>query len=138
MLELNSETFHQQAKQSSFFVCVFHRKSVDKPTEILSSILGSEKNTMSATTTCVDTEKFPEIAQLFGATADEPAILIMREQIVLYCEPLSSIDKNAAHSIFRQVSALNMDDIREEIEISKQSHAHLFGRNVCPTAKRTR
>jgi len=138
MLELTSETFHSEAKQSNFFLCVFYRKSVDNPTEILSSILGSEKNTMSATTACMDIEKFPEIAQMFGATPEEPAILIMREQIVLYCEPLSSMDKNASHSILRQVSALNMDDIREEIEISKQSHAHLFGRNVCPTAKRTR
>lgn len=138
MLELNSETFHTEAKNTNFFLCVFYRKSIDDSTEILSSIFGSEKNTMSATTSCLDIEKYPEIAQMFGITAEEPAILIMREQIVLYCEPLSSIDKNAAHSILRQVSALNMDDIREEIEISKQSHAHLFGRNVCPTAKRTR
>ena len=138
MLELSSENFHSEAKSYSFLLCVFYQKSINNADDILASILGSVKNTLAATITCVDTEKSPDIAQIFGLNFKEPAILMMREQIVLYCESLSSIDKNVANSILQQVSKLDMDKIREEMAIEKQSRAHLFGRNVCPTAKRTR
>jgi hypothetical protein len=75
---------------------------------------------------------------MFGINSKEPAILMMREQIVLYYESLSSIDKNVANSMLQQVSNLDIDKIRVEMEVEKQSRAHIFSLNVWPTGKRTR
>ena len=84
-------------------------------------------------------KKAPDIAQMFGISTKEPAILIMRSQVVLLCELVSSfIEKYDVFSIVNQIKNLDMKKIKNEIQTEKESTTHLFGRRVCPTAKRTR
>ena len=138
MLELTSETFHLETEKSNFLLCIFYQKSTNTAEEVLCRILDNDQNIMSATVACIDTDKCSDVAHMFGIDTKEPAILMMREQIVLYCETLSSLDKHSAFSMIKQISSLDMNKIKNDMELERQSHAHLFGRSVCPTAKRTR
>jgi len=138
MIELNSETFHLETKNPGVLLCIFYQDSINKPKEILLRIFGNKHKLLSETIAYVDMDKSQDIAQMFGIATEEPTILIMREQIVLFCEPESNLNKHDVSSILQQVSGLDMEKIKHDIEIERQSQAHLFGRNVCPTAKRTR
>ena len=138
MIELNSETFHLEVKNSSVLLCVFYQDSLNKPEEIILRIFGKKHKSLSATIAYVDVDKNQDITRMLGIGTEEPTILIMREQIVLFCESESDFYKHDVASILQQVSALDMKRIKHDIEIERQSQAHLFGRNVCPTAKRTR
>ena len=138
MFELTSDTFHSEAQGSSFLLCIFYQHSANKPEEIWFRIFGNEYETMPVTIAYIDTDKSPDIARMFGVDTKEPTVLIMREQIVLYCEPLSLLGKHDVFSLIEQSSELDMEKIKSKIEIEKQNRAHLFGRRVCPTAKRIR
>ena len=138
MIELNSETFHLETNKASVLLCIFYRDSLNNPEEIIIHIFGNKHTSLSETIAYVDLDKSQDIAQMLGISTQEPTVLIMREQIVLFCEPISELNKHDVSSILQQVSKLDMEKIRNEVEIAKQSQAHIFGRNVCPTAKRTR
>jgi thioredoxin 1 len=84
----------------------------------------------------VDVATYPVLGEMFGVTAT-PAILLMREQIALYCEP----GVPALESLRRLIDAalqLDMDSVRRELAEEKMALASLYGRRVCPTAKRGR
>lgn len=85
----------------------------------------------------LDVDSAPEIAGMFGVTADLPALLIMRDQIALYCEPLSATNHNRTMEIIDGAARLDMARVRQEIEQEKAARATLFARRVCPTALRT-
>lgn len=138
MIELNSETFHLETKKASVLLCVFYQDSLNKPEEILTHILGNKHTTLSETIAYVDIDKSQDIAHMLGISTEEPTVLIMREQIVLFCEPLTELIKHDVSSVLKQISHLDMEKIKHDVEIERQSQAHIFGRNVCPTAKRTR
>ncbi|MGH1536438.1 MAG: hypothetical protein ACRBDX_00060 [Gammaproteobacteria bacterium] len=137
MIELNSETFHLETKKASVLLCVFYRNFLNKPEEILIPIIGSNYASLSETIAYVDMDKSQDIAHMLGISTEEPTVLIMREQIVLFCEPMSELNKHDVSSILQQVSKLDMEKVKHEVEIARQSQAHILGRNVCPTAKRT-
>ncbi len=138
MLELNSETFLAEADKKDVFICVFYKESVDNIQEIVFRVFLNNHQTIWGTLAYLDVEKAPDIAQMFGLSMEEPTVLIMRKQIVLFCEPLSSVDKFDIFSVVENISHLDMTKIKNEIQTEKESTAHLFGRSVCPTARRTR
>jgi len=137
-MELNSETFHLETKKPSVLLCIFYQGSINKAEEILIHIFENKHTSLSQTIAYVDMDKSQDIAQMFGIATEEPTVLIMRKQIVLFCEPVSELNKHDVSSILQQVSKLDMGKIKHDVEIERQSQAHIFGRNVCPTAKRTR
>ncbi len=137
MIELNSKTFHLETKKPSVLLCIFYQDSLNKPEEILTDILGNKNTTLSETIAYVDIDKSQDIAQMLGISTEEPTVLIMCEQIVLFCEPLTDLIKHDVSSILQRVSKLDMEKIKHDVEIERQNQAHIFGRNVCPTAKRT-
>lgn len=138
MVELNSKSFHIEANKLGVLLCIFYQSSLVRPEEIFLRIFGTRYKYWPATSAYVDVVKCQDVAKMFGIDAREPTILIMREQIVLFCESESDLEKHDVASIIQQVSVLDMKKIKYDIEIERQSQAHLFGRNVCPTAKRTR
>jgi thioredoxin 1 len=82
----------------------------------------------------VDPQTQPKAAAMFGLGA-EPALLIFREQIVLYLErgehPIERIE-----GLLAQIRALDMGAVRAEIEEQKRAELALRMRRVCPTARR--
>ncbi|QMU60973.1 MAG: hypothetical protein GKR92_04380 [Gammaproteobacteria bacterium] len=138
MIELNSETFYLETKKTSVLLCVFYQDSINKPEEVFARIFGNKYTSLSETIAYIDIDKSQDIAQMLGISTEEPTVLIMREQIVLFCEPISELNKHDVSSILQQVSKLDMEKIKHDVEIERQSQAHIFGRNVCPAAKRTR
>jgi len=84
----------------------------------------------------IDSQAEPKAAAMFGLGA-EPALLIFREQIVLYLEAGEhAIERIEA--LLTQIRALDMHAVRSEIEQEKRAETALRMRRVCPTAKRGR
>ncbi len=80
----------------------------------------------------------PDIAAMFGISGALPVLMIMREQVVLYCEPIDAASGNATKSIIKRAAGLDMEAVRREIAEERMNHAALFERRVCPTARRLR
>jgi hypothetical protein len=82
----------------------------------------------------VDLRTERQLAQMFGIDADA-ALLIFREQIVLYLEA-GRHDAARITGLLSRVLALDMPTVRAEIEAQKQAELALRMRRVCPTARR--
>lgn len=138
MLALSSTTFLAEANKKDVFVCIFYNESVDSIQEIVLRVFRNNHQTVWATIGYLDVKKSPDIPQMFGISEEEPAVLIMRNQVVLFSQSLSSLDKYDIPSLMDQAKKLDMKEIKNEIQTEKESTAHLFGRRVCPTVRRTR
>jgi hypothetical protein len=73
---------------------------------------------------------------MFGLSK-EPALLIFREQVVLYFERGEHSRERIA-GLLTQVCALDMAQVREAIAEEKRAEIALRMRRVCPTARRGR
>lgn len=82
---------------------------------------------------CVSPQSEPELPSMFGLR-ETPATLILREQIVLYCEP--GIPSEASLlAILQQVRGLDMAKVKQEIE-KERAETAIHMRRVCPTVRR--
>ncbi len=84
----------------------------------------------------VDPQRAPGVAEMFGV-AEGPALLIFRDQVVMYLEP-GIHEPEKIEELLVRVEALDMRAVRGEIEDRKQAEAALRMRRVCPTARRGR
>jgi hypothetical protein len=84
----------------------------------------------------VDPVRAPATAAMFGLI-DEAALLIFRDQIVLYFERGEHRAERTA-GLLAQVCALDMGRVRAAIEEEKRAELALRMRRVCPTARRGR
>jgi hypothetical protein len=82
----------------------------------------------------LDPARAPAVAAMFGL-GEEPALLIFRDQIVLYCERGGHSPERVA-GLLAQVCALDMDQVRAAIEDERRAEVALRMRRVCPTARR--
>ena len=138
MLELNSENFYAEANNKDTFLCIFYNKSVDNIRQIVSRLFADSRQPKGLKIFCLNRESAPDIAQMIGMDTEVPGILIMREKIVLFCEPVLSLENTDIYSLIERISKMDMYKIKNELQIEKESKMHLFGRGVCPTAKRSR
>ena len=67
----------------------------------------------------IDTEAQPELSQAFEIRSI-PTLMIFRDGILLFQQP-GALPPAALEDIIRQVRALNMDDVRREVEAAKKS-----------------
>ena len=81
----------------------------------------------------VDVETSPEIVGMFGITGDLPVVLVMREEVVLYCEPFDPADAGPTREIIDRAAVLDMVQVHRDIAQKRESQAALFARRVCPT-----
>jgi len=132
---LNSETFLSEASKKDVLSCIFLDESEDNLQEILLRVFVNNHQDIGATIGYLDVKKSADIAQMFGISMEQPTLLIMREQVVLFCESVPSLDKFDIFSILEQIKKLDMKKIKNQIQTEKRSASHLFGRNVCPTEK---
>jgi hypothetical protein len=74
----------------------------------------------------------PALAQTFGLE-DESALLIFRQRIILYVEK-GFHDTEKVSYLMQQISMLDMDKIRQNIEQEKAAEA-LHMRRACPISR---
>lgn len=82
----------------------------------------------------VDSTAQARLAASFGI-GDDTALLIFREQVVLYLEK-GRHDSERMADLIGKILALDMPRIKAEIEAEKQAELALRMRRVCPTARR--
>jgi hypothetical protein len=76
-----------------------------------------------------------EIAELVGLPQRETGLIIFGRQTILYCEP-GEHPAAAVGALLERVCALDLDQVRAEIEAQKQAELAVRMRRVCPTARR--
>lgn len=62
----------------------------------------------------VDTEDQQELAQMFGIRSI-PTLMVFRDQIILFAQP-GALPGNMLEDLIGQVKALDMDDVRAQLE----------------------
>jgi hypothetical protein len=77
----------------------------------------------------------PAVAAMFGLS-EGPALLIFRQEIVLYLES-GEHSLERIEELLQRVQALDMDTVRAAIDEEKRAEVALRMRRVCPTARRT-
>ncbi|MGA7273071.1 MAG: thioredoxin [Acidimicrobiia bacterium] len=69
----------------------------------------------------VDTEEQPELAEAFGIRSI-PTLMVFRDQILLYSQP-GALPPAAFDDLLNQVEALDMDDVRRQIDEQKSNES---------------
>ncbi|MBN8230796.1 thioredoxin [Corallococcus exercitus] len=67
----------------------------------------------------IDVDAQPELAGAFEVRA-MPTLMVFRDGILLFDQP-GALPKAALEDLIRQVRALNMDDVRREVEAQRAS-----------------
>jgi len=81
----------------------------------------SEKYPDMVFTKC-DTESAQDVAAAFGIQSI-PTLGIFREKVLLFLQP-GAIQEDMLDDLIKQVKALDMDEVRKEVEAHKKEHAH--------------
>jgi hypothetical protein len=92
-----------------------------------------ERTAMPCALAAIDSTKSPGICAQF-TVVQTPYLLIFRDRVVLYAEPASPTAVGLEELLTR-VQKLNMDNVRQAIEVERQSRDALLMRRVCPTAR---
>ena len=129
VLQLTGDSFHRTVSESSCLVVEFGAAPAGPG--VLEELSDRHAGIVFGR---VDVHAQPELAAMFGLR-EGPALLIFREQVVLYLEegehPATRID-----ALVGQVLELDMSAVRAAIEEEKRAEVALRMRRVCPTARR--
>jgi len=131
VLQLTDESFHDSVAQSAALVVEF--AAAMPPSGALEELSRRHSSVVFAR---IDPQSCPKVAAMFGLGA-EPALLILREQVVLYLE-VGEHTRERIEGLLTQILALDMHAVREDIEEQKRAEIALRMRRVCPTARRQR
>lgn len=129
VLELNAQTFQDTIARRSFVVVGF--TAADSPPSGFELLA---QHYPEATWGHVDPRHAAGVAAMFGISQG-PALLIFRDQVVLYLEPRIP-DAAELEELLVRVRRLDMNTVRAEIAERKQAEAALRMRRICPTARR--
>lgn len=126
---LSPQEFHDAVSKHELVVVIFSDRD-------MSHLLTKAKNIAVVDTLCaqLDPIKHPEMLAMFGMEQRHPALLIMREQVVLYadaCEP----GLDTLETLLERIQALDMNMVRNDIEAQRAAEA-LELRGVCLSARR--
>ena len=84
----------------------------------------------------LDLDAAPEIAAMFGIDGPAPWLLVMREQVVLYREPLSAKPPAETRALIDRAAGLDMAAVHDAVAARRRALDSLHMRRVCPTALR--
>jgi thioredoxin 1 len=129
VLQLTDESFHGSVAQSAVLVVEF--AAAMPPSRALEELSERHPSVVFAR---IDPQSHPNAAAMFGL-GTEPALLIFREQVVLYMEAGEHTSERI-EGLLTQILALDMHAVREDIEEQKRAEIALRMRRVCPTARR--
>jgi len=129
VLQLTDESFHSSVAQTEVLVVEF--ASATPPSGVLEELSQRHPSVVFAR---IDPQSHPNAPAMFGFGV-EPALLIFREQVVLYLEAGEHTSERI-EGLLTQILALDMHAVREDIEEQKRAEVALRMRRVCPTARR--
>ncbi len=75
---------------------------------------------------------------MFGSSNDEAMLLLMCDQIGLYCDVLSAMSPEDTQTLIERAANLDMNKIRQQMEQERGNLVSLYGRLVCPVSQHTR
>ena len=133
ILKISRAAFQQWADEGRFLVIAWLARDFDR-TRLLEFASIITTHCPQAYLAQINIDEAMEQAAMF-AISEAPALLIMRERVVLYCEP-GLPEPEVFQRLIERTARLNMTAIREEIEQEKQAEISLRMRRVCPTARR--
>lgn len=115
---------------------VFH----DEPTAGTAAMLagGLAPAAVRWSLACVDVTGNPQLVQAFSLAGRLPALLIMREEVALYCERLEPDGLDAAKLLVARAALLDMRAVHEDLAETRRNQTAFHERRVCPTARRGR
>ncbi len=90
-----------------------------------------ERTAMPCALAAVDSTKCPGVLAMFGVV-QTPYLLIFRDRVALYAEPVQPTALGL-ESLLAQIQQLDMDKVRQDIEVERQAQEALLVRRACPT-----
>lgn len=129
ILQLTADNFDDVVARTDCLLIEFSNKPADFAQRVAQVIVAADVEWGH-----VDVAGQARLAATFGIASDT-ALLIFREQVVLYLEEGRHEPEKMSELIHR-VRALDMATIKAQIETEKQAELALRMRRVCPTARR--
>ena len=138
MIELTKDNFHREMADNPMALVVFTDDPHENDEAAFTALCESVANPAPWRRGRVNVISSPDIASMFGISDWLPALMIMRDQVVLYCAPMDAASPDQTRNIIDRAAALDMESVRRDIGEEKNNQAWLFERRVCPTARRLR
>ena len=131
---LTCEAFDRAVKANELLVVEFVSRSAPIAAPEGSALEALAQRLDEVAFARIDRADEAAVATLFGLS-EGPALLIFRQQVVLYLES-GEHSAERVEALVRRVQALDMATVRDAIEEEKRAETALRMRRVCPTARR--
>jgi hypothetical protein len=138
MIELTNDNFHQVVANEPRVLVLFTGDPKEGDQTAFTALCDSISNPAPWHRGVVNALSSPDIAAMFGISNRLPALLIMRDQVVLYCDPIDMTSGGEIRTIINRAAALNMETVHRNIRELRNNQAWLFERRVCPASRRRR
>ncbi len=138
MVDLTTDNFHRVMADNPMVAVVFTGDPKADDDAAFTALRDSVADSALWHWGRVNATSSPDLAAMFGVSDRLPALMIMRDQVVLYCEPIDATPRDEIRNIIDRAAALDMDAVRRNISDMQNNQAWLFERRVCPTARRRR
>jgi hypothetical protein len=135
MIELSADTFHRAMAENPAVACILYHGVFDAA---VATAAGADAADSPYAWARIDIDAAPEIGAMFGVAEDEPFLLVMREGVVLYCWALDLTSPGATRASLDKAAALDMGEIRRQVDQDRLGRDALHHRRACPTTWRTR
>jgi hypothetical protein len=135
MIELSADTFHRAMADNPSIACILHHGAFDAAA---ATAAGADAADSPYAWARIDVDAAPEIGAMFGVAGNAPYLLVMRQGVVLYCRVLDPASPAATRAMLDRAAALDMGDIRREVDAGHLGRDAVFNRRACPTTWRTR
>jgi thioredoxin-like negative regulator of GroEL len=134
ILKIHREAFQHEADKGRFLIIVWSPRGADT-TPMLDYIALINAQFPEAFLAQIVIDEEPKLAASFGIS-ESTALMIMREQVILYLEP-GLPEPEIFEGLLRRAGNLDMAKVHAEIQQEKEAEIAMFSRRVCPTAKRS-
>jgi hypothetical protein len=135
MIELSADTFHRAMADNPAVACILHHGAFDAA---VTTAAGADAADSPYAWARIDVDAAPEIGAMFGVAEAEPYLLVIRQGVVLYCRALHSSSPEATRATLDKAAALDMGEIRRQVDRGNLGRDALRNRRACPTTWRTR
>lgn len=137
MQELTSRDFHHAVETGPAVAVVFLNGAPGRnASEPLSpEVIGSADQWRWFWVNAVEA---PELASMFGLADKLPALLLMREQVVLFAGHVAKLSDGRLQALLADAGRLAMSDVHAILAQQREGAAAIAARRICPTALRSR
>lgn len=137
MQELTSSDFHQTVEAEPAIAVVFldGAPAGDASAPLAPEVIGSAGQWRWC---WVNAAEAPELATMFGLAEKLPALLLMREQVVLFAGALAKLSDGRLQALLADAGRLAMSEVHAQLAQQREGAAVIAARRICPTALRTR